>query len=171
MFVFQNLSYPRFISNCRSSVLSQERFWELDKFHSKANAVLQEAREHLRKLEYDLCVRRSQEAFELFLKTMFKLIEREYPQEHDISKEIYQVFSVLNQFAFSATNVAQIVHRNRTLGQWRDKSFYGDEKLNVTSLFTELESKVALSYAEEISTTCYRLRDRIWRKINEKKSA
>jgi hypothetical protein len=65
--------------------------------------------------------------------------------------------------------VAQIVHRNRTLGLWREKSFYGDEKLGVASIFTELESRVAFSYAEDISGDCFRVKDRIWREIIQNK--
>jgi HEPN domain-containing protein len=149
-------------------VLTQEQYWEIDKFYSKADSILGEARDHSKKIEYDLCVRRSQEAFELFLKTMFKFIGREYPQKHDVAKEIYAVFDALKKYDFSALKVAQIVHRNRTLGLWREKSFYGDEELGVASIFTELESKTALSYAEDIFSDCYRVKDQIWREIVER---
>jgi HEPN domain-containing protein len=149
--------------------MNQDEYWETDKFYSKANSVLSEARDHSKKYNYDLCVRRSQEAFELFLKTMFKFIEREYPQKHDIGAEIYSVFDALKRFGFSAQKVAQIVHRNRTLGLWRDKAFYGDEKLGVASIFTEQESKVALSYAEDLSYDCNTVKGQIWREIVEKK--
>jgi len=75
----------------------------------------------------------------------------------------------LKEYGFSAQKVAQIVHRNRTLGLWREKSFYGDEQLGVASIFTELESKTALSYAEDISIDCYNVRDNISRQIVETK--
>lgn len=150
-------------------MLTQEQYFEIDKFHSKADSILGEASDHSKKFEYDLCVRRSQEAFELFLKTMFKFIARDYPQKHDIAKEVYAVFEALKGYGFSAQKVAQIVHRNRTLGLWREKSFYGDEELGVASIFIELESKVALSYAEDISIDCYRVKDKIWREIVERK--
>jgi len=148
--------------------MNEEKYWEIDKFYSKADSILSEAREHAKKLEYDLCVRRSQEAFELFLKTMFKFIEQEYPLKHDISGEIYGVFSALKRFGFLAQKVAQMVHRNHTLDLWRDKAFYGDEKLGVTSIFTEHESKAALSYAEDISIGCITIKSQIWREIIEK---
>jgi len=148
--------------------MKEEEFWQLDKFYSKANAILAEAQDHAKKYEYDLCVRRSQEAFELFLKIMFKLIGKEYPQRHEISEEIYQVFSALKIFDFSAQKVAQIVHRNRTLSLWRDKSFYGDEKLNVASIFTDEEAKVALRYAEDIQFDCSMLESKIWQEITKR---
>jgi len=146
-------------------LISKEQYWEIDKFYSKATSILDEAREHVKKFEYDLCVRRSQEAFELFLKTMFKLIGEEYPQKHEISQEIYDMHSSLKKYDFSAQKVAQIVHRNRTLGVWREKSFYGDEKLGVTSIFTEHEARLALSYAEDISTDCYVVRSRVFSEV------
>ena len=142
--------------------MNKEQYWEIDKFSSKADSILREARDHANKFEYDVCVRRSQEAFELFLKTMFKFIGQEYPQKHDISEEIYGVYNSLKKFDFSAQKVAQIVHRNRTLGLWRDKAFYGDEKLGVTSIFTEYESKTSLSYAEQISIDCNMIKSKIW---------
>jgi len=148
--------------------MNEEKYWEIDRFYSKADSVLTEARDHDKKFEYDLCVRRSQEAFELFLKTMFKFIEQEYPQKHEISGEIYSVFSALERFGFSAKKVAQIVHRNRTLGLWRDKAFYGDEKLGVSSIFTEQESRVALSYVEDISTDCYVVKSKVWIDLSRK---
>jgi len=143
-------------------VLTQEQYWEVDKFYSKADSILNEARDHAKKFEYDLCVRRSQEAFELFLKTMFRFIEREYPQDHDISNEIYKVHEALKRFDFTAQKVAQIVHRNRTLGLWREKSFYGDERLGVTALFTEHEARSALAYAEELWLDCSNVKNQIW---------
>jgi HEPN domain-containing protein len=149
-------------------LINKDQYWEIDKFYSKADSILREAREHAKKLEYDLCVRRSQEAFELFLKTMFKFIERVYPQKHDVSEEIYAVFDALKKHDISAQKVAQIVHRNRTLGLWREKAFYGDEKLGVTSIFTEHETQVALAYAEAIMIDCSMTKSRIWMEIVEK---
>jgi HEPN domain-containing protein len=146
--------------------MSREKFTEIEKFYSKASSVLEEAREQAKKFNYDLCVRRSQESFELYLKTMFKFIEKDYPQEHDISKEIYKVLEALKKFGFTAQKIAQIVHRNHTLTLWRDKSFYGDEKLDVTSIFTEGEAKLALSYAENISSDCYSIRYKIIQQLN-----
>lgn len=147
-------------------MITREKFTEIEKFYSKATSILGEAREHANKFNHDLCVRRSQEAFELHLKTMFKFIEKEYPQEHDISKEIYKVLDSLQKYGFTSQKIAQLVHRNHTLALWRDKSFYGDEKLDITSIFTEVEAKVALSYAENISSDCYNIRYKIIQQLN-----
>jgi uncharacterized protein (UPF0335 family) len=132
---------------------------------SKLDILAEISQDHSR----SFILRRSQEAFELFLKTMFKFIGRDYPQKHDIAKEVYAVFDALKGYGFSAQKVAQIVHRNRTLGLWREKSFYGDEELGVASIFTEPESKLALTYAEDLSIDCYGVKDRIWREIVERK--
>jgi HEPN domain-containing protein len=148
--------------------MNQQQFFELDPFYNKANSVIDEARDHAKKYEYDLCVRRSQESFELYLKTMFKLIEKEYPRKHDVGEEVYQVYNALKGFGFSAQKVAQLVHRNHTLSLWREKAFYGDEKLNVGSIFVDEESKVALLYAEGMSIDFSSVRSQVWTGIIEK---
>ena len=147
--------------------LSKDRYWEIDRhYYSKARAVLDEARNHLQKYNYDLCARRAQEAFELFLKMIFLLIEKEYPKVHDISNEIYKVHTFLKEFKFSDQRVAQIVLRNKTLGLWRNPSFYGDEKLKVSGIFGQNEARVALQYAEEMDSDCFRLKSEIIRRLS-----
>jgi HEPN domain-containing protein len=148
--------------------MNQQQFLEIDPFYVKANSVIDEARDHAKKFEYDLCVRRSQEAFELYLKTMFKLIEKEYPRKHDVGEEIYQVYNALKKYGFSTQKVAQLVHRNHTLSQWREKAFYGDDELNVGSIFVDEESKAALLYAEGMSIDCSSVRAQIWTEIVER---
>lgn len=147
--------------------VSKERFWEIDRhYYSKARAVLDEARNHLQIYNYDLCVRRAQEAFELFLKMIFLLIEKEYPKDHDISNEIYKVHTFLKEFKFSDQRVAQIVLRNKTLSLWRNPSFYGDEKLKVSGIFGQNEARVAFQYAEEMDSDCSRLKSEIIRRLS-----
>ena len=145
--------------------LSKDQYWEIDRHYTKARAVLEEARNHLQKHNYELCVRRAQEAFELFLKTVFLFIEKEYPKEHDISNEIYKVRTLLRGFRFSDQKVAQIVVRNKTLNLWRNPSFYGDEKLKVSGIFGEKEAQVALQYANDMDVDCYRVKSEMWRKV------
>ena len=146
--------------------LTRERYWQIDRdYYSKARAVLEEARNHLKKYNHELCVRRGQESFELFLKTIFMLLEKEYPKEHDISKEIYNVLSVLREVGFSNQKVAQMVLRNKTLALWRDPSFYGDEKLKVSGIFGENEARTALKYGEEMDWDCSRVKTEILRRL------
>lgn len=148
--------------------LSKERCWEIDRhYYSKARAVLEEARNHLKIYNYELCVRRAQEAFELFLKTIFMLIEKEYPREHDISSEIYKVLSLLKGFGFSNQKVAQIVLRNKTLSLWREPSFYGDEKLKVSGIFGREDAIAALKYADEMDYDCARVKSEIIRRLSQ----
>ena len=145
--------------------LNREQYWEIDRhYYSKARAVLDEARNHLKTFKYELGVRRAQEAFELFLKTIFMLIEKEYPKEHDISSEIYKLVSLLKEVGFSNQKVAQLVLRNKTLSLWRERSFYGDEKLRVSGIFGENEARTALKYAEEIDWDCSRVKSEVMRK-------
>jgi len=39
--------------------VNEEKYWEIDRFYSKAYSVFNEARDHDKKFEYDLCVRRA----------------------------------------------------------------------------------------------------------------
>jgi HEPN domain-containing protein len=54
---------------------------EIDRLsYSKAETILDEARGRLKAFDYDLTVRRSQEAFELYLKSLFRFLQAEYQQ-------------------------------------------------------------------------------------------
>jgi HEPN domain-containing protein len=58
---------------------------------SKAGMILDEARNHLGRLDYDLAVRRAQEAFKLYLKSLFRFLRMHFPPTHDPKKQIYEV--------------------------------------------------------------------------------
>jgi len=47
--------------------------------YSKAGTILDEARSRLKAFDYDLAVRRSQEAFELYLKSLFRYLQADNP--------------------------------------------------------------------------------------------
>jgi len=57
----------------------------------KANTILTEAQNYLGRFNYDLAVHRSQEAFELFLKSLFRFLQAQYPPSHDLKKQIYDL--------------------------------------------------------------------------------
>jgi HEPN domain-containing protein len=133
-------------------------FNEVDKFLTKADDISNEAKNHNASRKFDLCVRRAQEAFELYLKTAFRYIGREYSKSHDIKQEIYDLCSSLDKYHSESKAVAQIVLRHQVLNMWREPSFYGDEKLGISEIFTEKESELALFYVEEISWFCRTIR-------------
>jgi HEPN domain-containing protein len=125
----------------------------------KANTILGEAQTRLQSFDYDLAVRRAQEAFELYLKSLFRFLRAEYPAAHDVKKQIYELTAAFKQHQIephqiSARQVARLVLANSMLHLWRLPAFYGDETLNVGGLFEESEAKLALSYAELAQFLC-----------------
>lgn len=129
---------------------------------NKANSILGDARNRLKSYEYDLAVRRSQEAFELYLKTLFRFLRREYPESHNLKKQIYELSNALKDYHFDRRDVARLVLADAMLGLWRSPAFYGDEKLNVGDLFKEEEAKLAIMYAESAQLVCGVVRQRVY---------
>ena len=59
----------------QSTLLSLAALGEIDRLSFiKADTILDEARNRLKAFDYDLAVRRSQEAFELYLKSLFRFL-------------------------------------------------------------------------------------------------
>ena len=102
--------------------------------YTKAATILDEARSRLKAFDYDLTVRRSQEAFELYLKSLFRFLQTEYPADHDLKKQISELTETLKQYQIDRRLIARLVLANSILDLWRSPAFYGDEKLNVGGL-------------------------------------
>jgi HEPN domain-containing protein len=126
--------------------------------YEKANRILGEAQTRLQCFDYDLAVRRSQEAFDLYLKGVFRFLQAEYPTVHDVKKEIYALTTAFRQHQLEpqiqTRQVARLVLANSVLQLWRLPAFYGDARLNVGGLFEESEAKLALSYADSAQFVC-----------------
>ena len=151
--------------NRQSSRLSLAALGEIDRLSFiKAGTILDEARNRLKAFDYDLVVRRSQEAFELYLKSLFRFLQTEYPASHDLTKQIYELSEALKEFQITPQQVARLVLANEVLKLWRLPAFYGDEKLNVGGLFDASEAALALSYAESGQLVCGVVREYIYRR-------
>jgi HEPN domain-containing protein len=122
--------------------------------YTKAGTILDEARSRLKAFDYDLTVRRSQEAFELYLKSLFRFLQTEYPANHDLRKQIYELTEALKQYQIDRRQIARLVLANSILDLWRSPAFYGDERLNVGGLFNDVEAALAISYAELAQFIC-----------------
>lgn len=89
-----------------------------------ANTILGEARNYLQS-NYDLAVRRAQEALELYLKSMFRFLQVEYPASHDLKKPIYEkITAALKQQEVDPNQIrqrqiARVVLANSVLHLWR----------------------------------------------------
>jgi HEPN domain-containing protein len=132
----------------------------------KANTILGEAQNYFRCFNYDLAVRRAQEAFELFLKSLFRFLQAEYPASHDLKKQIYEFTAAFKQHQIDPSQIgprqiARLALTNSMLDLWRLPAFYGDEKLNVGGLFEEGEAKLAVSYAELAQFVCDVVRNHV----------
>lgn len=138
---------------------------EIDRLaFSKADTTLQEARTFQKCLEYDLAVRRSQEAFELYVKSLLRYLQMEYPSSHDLRKQVYALADALKPYPFDKRQVARLAIANGVLAFWRSPSFYGEEKLGVGTLFNASEAALAVSYAELGGNTCGVVRELVYRK-------
>lgn len=141
--------------------LSQLQQIDLQTFH-KADGILDEARRRMKSYDYDLAVRRAQEAFELHLKSLFRFLQRTYPETHDLKKQIYELADALREHHFDHCQVARLVLANSMLSLWRSPAFYGDEKLNVGGLFDASEAGLAIAYAESAEFVCGIVRQRVY---------
>ena len=163
---------------CEITKLTSEELQEIDKLYAKAEKIKQEALDlKNNRYEYDLCVRRSQEAFELFLKTMFKLMKEKYPTKrggHELSKQIISIYEkfkiILNDYYVPKKDIVRIMIGSKILHSWRNVSFYGEEKLEeigISDIFTEKEAELALDYVNKASQLCYLVRDYSYKKAGK----
>jgi HEPN domain-containing protein len=136
---------------------------EIDQLFMRAESILGEARNNLKVFNCDLAIRRSQEAFELYLKSLFRFLKREYPASHDLEKQIYELSRVLGEFQIAPQQVARLVLANAILNLWRSSAFYGDERLKVANLFNVQEAELALSYAQMGQLICNIVRTDLYR--------
>jgi len=132
----------------KSAPLSFPELWDIDHLFNKAGTVITEARNRLEAFDYDLAVRRSQESLELFLKSLFRFLQRPYPATHDLKKELYTLVEALKDYPLEKRQIARLVLAGSVLNLWRSPAFYGDETLNVGGLFDKREAELAISYAE-----------------------
>ncbi len=138
---------------------------EIDRLSfGKAGTILDEARKRLEVCDYDLTVRRAQEAFELYLKSLFRYLQTEFPTSHDLKAQIYELTEVLKQYSITRHQVARLVLANSVLRLWRLPAFYGDETLNVGQLFDANEAALSVSYAVSGQLVCSIVRDYVYRR-------
>jgi len=107
----------------------------------RARRILAEAEELCRTRDWDLAVRRCQEAVELALKGALRSVGAEVPKLHDVGRALR-----LNQDRFGddiRSSLDQIVSVSRSLGRERGLAFYGDEDSGAGSeeLYTEADAQ------------------------------
>jgi len=133
-------------------------FEEADRLYWKACSVHREAEQNQKECNYDLCVRRCQEAVELYLKSLFLFLGKTYPKSHDVRDQVYEIFDLLKKYDVKRETVAKMVLANQVLNLWRNPSFYGDEKLGISGIFSEKEATLALYYTTETFLECSQIK-------------
>jgi HEPN domain-containing protein len=149
----------------KSVPLTFLELFQIDPLFTKAGTVLAEARSRLEALDYDLAVRRAQESLELFVKNLFRFLQRAYPTTHDLKKELYSLIEAIEAFeghSIERRQIARLVLAGSVLNLWRSPAFYGDETLNVGNLFDKREAELAISYAELGQLVTSIVRDRVY---------
>jgi HEPN domain-containing protein len=152
------------MSNESFPPLTLKQLVDIDRFFTTASTVLDEARNHLKSFNYGLAIRRSQEAHELYLKSLLLFLQKEYPATHDLKRQIYELSEVLKGFQITPQQVARLVLADAALGLWRSPAFYGDERLKVASIFDSKEAELAISYAELGQLVCSIVRSELYRR-------
>jgi HEPN domain-containing protein len=137
-----------------ATALRLDDLMKIGELCSKAGRILEEARVRMNAYDWDLTVRRSQETFELYLKSLFRYAQREYPRDHDLKKQTYDLTEALQQSQLDNRQIARLVLGNSVLSLWRSPAFYGDETLEISGLFNDSEAKLAVSYAESAQFVC-----------------
>jgi len=123
----------------------------------RAGKSLEEARDAMESADYPRCIARAQECVEMAIKTIFVILQGEYPKGHEISDELVKLIAKMPDWLIDELGRMKIA--SKALSQWKDLARYGDEllKLSPERLFRELDAKFALKFAEELDAHCFRL--------------
>lgn len=154
--------------NGRPTAFTIAELGEVDRLsYIKAGSILAEARNYLARVDYDLAVRRSQEAFELYMKSLFRFLQIEYPASHDLVKQIHALTGAAEGYPIDKRQIARLVLANAVFKPWRSLAFYGEEGLGVGTFFDDGEAKLALSYAELAQLVCGVVRASVYRQVTK----
>ncbi len=141
-----------------------EELQAIDNLFNKASNIEEEAKQHKEKYNYDLSIRRAQEAFEFYIKVILQLITKTYPKDkgghkltEDLQKIKKQLETILKKYYLNATDIVRLIIASNVLYQWRIPAFYGyevNEEVSISSIFTEKEADLALIYVNKARLLC-----------------
>ncbi len=120
----------------------------------QAAEILREAEHLYRRQAWNLVVRRSQEAVELALKGILRLIGVEIPRTHDVGIWLRNYRDRLPPSLQS--EVERLASISRRLRLERELSFYGDEETGAPPqrLYSEADARMALEEATWVLQRC-----------------
>ncbi|MBI5745589.1 MAG: HEPN domain-containing protein [Nitrospirae bacterium] len=119
-----------------------------------AKIIEQEARESLDKGHYHRTVRKCQEAVELALKGLLRLVSIEYPKSHRVGTVLLES-GLKNEVRLE--DLKKIAEISDELARERETAFYGTDEGPAGELFTEADAKEALDMAAFIMNFIDRL--------------
>jgi HEPN domain-containing protein len=129
-----------------------------------AKSYLRQAEERVRHAEeamgtgnYAYTIRQSQEAVELALKGVLRLVAIEPPKWHDVGPILKRHREIFPEwFKAEIDNLASI---SRKLRREREPSMYGDEETGTPpdQLYSHMDAWEALEYAKSVLNLCIRL--------------
>lgn len=105
----------------------------------EAGDCLEDAQRAYSRSSYNLAVRRSQEAVELALKGILRLIGVEYPKVHDVGDVFLEQ---MTRFSQDAENLKRIAGISKRLAKDREPSFYMER------IYSEATAKEAVEGAQ-----------------------
>ena len=128
-----------------------------DIMFGNAEIRYKEAKEHVDS-DKNICVRNAQEAFELYLKTSFKLLGLKYDFYHNINEVLLnsEFMKFCKEENIQNELLTALLRGNEVLLKWREISFYsGDKKItDLIHRFVKEEATLALYYAESAMVFC-----------------
>lgn len=120
-----------------------------------AEYSLKEAENALQTKNYHRTIRRAQEAVELCLKSLLRLLGVEYPKKHDVSAVLQRALKSKSIPRWFSESVPRFALVSKRLVEDRGPSFYGDETLAKppASLYSEKDAESAVEDARSVLET------------------
>ncbi|KYK34071.1 MAG: hypothetical protein AYK18_14570 [Theionarchaea archaeon DG-70] len=141
-----------------------ERSMEMAKSYLKrAYNKISEAREHLKHFNYSESISASQECIELSIKSVFLVLQEEYPKRHEFKEEEFE--NILKKIPdnFEYLNFPQLYFYSKFWLSFYTTAKYGLEILGIGAdkLFEKEEAELALKHAQKCESAARILKDYI----------
>jgi HEPN domain-containing protein len=128
----------------------------------RADFLLREAGENLDEAfnacedgSWNRVIRRSQEAVELALKALFKLVNVEYPKVHDVAPVLEKVLTEKDIVVDHAT-MDKVKMISKSLAEKRAPAFYGEQMYSQNEALEAKEgAKEVVSFAKDLAKTLF----------------
>lgn len=130
-----------------------------ESFLRRAYNKLDEARDHLSKFNYPESISASQECIELSIKSIFLLLQKQYPKTHEFSDDEFAKLLERIPKGVEWRNFPRLFLISKFWSSFYTVAKYGYEKFAVgpEKLFKDDEAKLAIKHADD----CYYAADHL----------